>query len=64
MFPVVPLAAMTLQTVRHMTDTWYGALHDEAAARQAVGTAGNTDAGGGVGARLSRASNRVRSSSS
>jgi hypothetical protein len=43
-----------------MTDTWYGALHDEAAARQSVGTAGNTDAGGGVGARLSRASNRVQ----
>lgn len=57
-----PLAvtAILLQTVRHMTDTWYGALHDEAAARQSVGTAGNTDAGGGVGARLSRASNRVQ----
>jgi phosphatidylglycerophosphate synthase len=57
-----PLAitAIVLQTVRHMTDTWYGALHDEAAARQAVGTAGNTDPGGGVGARLSRASNRVQ----
>ena len=27
------IAAMVLQTVRHMTDTWYGALHDEAAAR-------------------------------
>ncbi|GGQ69433.1 DUF5941 domain-containing protein [Couchioplanes azureus] len=57
-----PLAvtAIVLQTVRHMTDTWYGALHDEAAARQAVGTAGNADAGGGVGARLSRASNKVQ----
>jgi phosphatidylglycerophosphate synthase len=57
-----PLAitAIVLQTVRHMTDTWYGALHDEAAARQSVGTAGNSDAGGGVGARLSRASNRVQ----
>jgi hypothetical protein len=57
-----PLAitAILLQTVRHMTDTWYGALHDEAAARQSVGTAGNTDAGGGVGARLSRASNKVQ----
>ncbi|MFI7602707.1 DUF5941 domain-containing protein [Actinoplanes sp. NPDC049681] len=57
-----PLAitAIVLQTVRHMTDTWYGALHDEAAARQAVGTAGNTDAGGGMGARLSRASNKVQ----
>lgn len=28
------LAAMVLQTVRHMTDTWYGALHDEAVARR------------------------------
>ncbi|MEV4637810.1 DUF5941 domain-containing protein [Actinoplanes sp. NPDC049548] len=57
-----PLAitAIVLQTVRHMTDTWYGALHDEAAARQAVGTAGNADAGGGMGARLSRASNKVQ----
>ena len=57
-----PLAitAILLQTVRHMTDTWYGALHDEAAARQSVGTAGNSDAGGGVGARLSRASNKVQ----
>ncbi|BCJ52748.1 hypothetical protein Asp14428_42230 [Actinoplanes sp. NBRC 14428] len=57
-----PLAitAIVLQTARHMTDTWYGALHDEAAARQAVGTAGNADAGGGVGARLSRASNKVQ----
>ena len=27
------IAAMTLQTVRHMTDTWYGVLHDEAARR-------------------------------
>jgi phosphatidylglycerophosphate synthase len=57
-----PLAitAIVLQTVRHMSDTWYGALHDEAAARQAVGTAGNADAGGGIGARLSQASNRVQ----
>jgi hypothetical protein len=55
------IAAITLQTVRDMADTWYGALHDEAAARQAVGTAGNPDTGGGVGARLSRASSRVRS---
>ncbi|WP_372338903.1 DUF5941 domain-containing protein [Actinoplanes sp. RD1] len=54
------IAAILLQTVRHMTDTWYGALHDEAAARQAVGTAGNADAGGGMGARLSRASNKVQ----
>ena len=27
------IAAIVLQTVRHMTDAWYGALHDEAAAR-------------------------------
>ncbi|WP_305787650.1 DUF5941 domain-containing protein [Symbioplanes lichenis] len=54
------IAAILLQTVRHMTDTWYGALHDEAAARQVVGTAGNADAGGGMGARLSRASNKVQ----
>jgi len=51
-----PLAvtAMLLQTVRHMTDTWYGALHDEAAARP------RPQAAGGVGARLSAASNRVQ----
>jgi phosphatidylglycerophosphate synthase len=51
-----PLAitAIVLQTVRHMTDTWYGALHDEAAARpRAVAQTG-------VGARLSAASNRVQ----
>jgi phosphatidylglycerophosphate synthase len=52
-----PLAitAIVLQTVRHMTDTWYGALHDEAAARPAPAAPG-----GGVGARLSAASNRVQ----
>ncbi len=51
-----PLAitAIVLQTVRHMTDTWYGALHDEAAARPVA--AAQT----GVGARLSAASNRVQ----
>ncbi|WP_433300044.1 DUF5941 domain-containing protein [Actinoplanes sp. CA-030573] len=51
-----PLAvtAILLQTVRHMTDTWYGALHDEAAARP------RPQAAGGVGARLSAASNRVQ----
>jgi phosphatidylglycerophosphate synthase len=48
------IAAILLQTVRHMTDTWYGALHDEAAARP------STPAAGGVGARLSAASNRVQ----
>jgi phosphatidylglycerophosphate synthase len=51
-----PLAitAIVLQTVRHMTDAWYGALHDEAAARPAP------VAQSGVGARLSAASNRVQ----
>jgi phosphatidylglycerophosphate synthase len=51
-----PLAitAILLQTVRHMTDTWYGALHDEAAARPRQQVAA------GVGARLSAASNRVQ----
>jgi phosphatidylglycerophosphate synthase len=51
-----PLAitAIVLQTIRHMTDTWYGALHDEAAARPAPA------ASSGVGARLSAASNRVQ----
>jgi hypothetical protein len=52
-----------------MTDTWYGALHDEAAARQTVGSAGHdavvahdvgVSADAGLGARLSRASNRVQ----
>jgi hypothetical protein len=50
------IAAMTLQTVRHMTDTWYGVLHDEAARRpKAVGAGG-----GGIGDRLNAASNRVQ----
>ncbi|MEU4772572.1 DUF5941 domain-containing protein [Micromonospora sp. NPDC023644] len=50
------IAAITLQTVRHMTDTWYGVLHDEAARRpKAVGTAG-----GGIGDKLNAASNRVQ----
>jgi phosphatidylglycerophosphate synthase len=48
------IAAILLQTVRHMTDTWYGALHDEAVARPAAEQKG-------VGARLSAASNRVQS---
>ncbi|MEV1142746.1 DUF5941 domain-containing protein, partial [Micromonospora sp. NPDC049799] len=49
------IAAMTLQTVRHMTDTWYGALHDEAARRpKAVG------GGGGIGDKLNAASTRVQ----
>lgn len=50
------IAAMTLQTVRHMTDTWYGALHDEAARRPRA-TAG---ASGGIGDRLNAASTRVQ----
>ncbi|MBQ1044269.1 MULTISPECIES: DUF5941 domain-containing protein [unclassified Micromonospora] len=50
------LAAMTLQTVRHMTDTWYGALHDEAARRPKVVAA---DAGG-IGGKLNAASTRVQ----
>nr|WP_176308463.1 DUF5941 domain-containing protein [Micromonospora sp. NBS 11-29] len=50
------LAAMTLQTVRHMTDTWYGALHDEAARRPKV-VAGDA---GGIGGKLNAASTRVQ----
>jgi phosphatidylglycerophosphate synthase len=51
-----PLAitAILLQTVRHMTDTWYGALHDEAASRPRPAAAA------GVGARLSAASTKVQ----
>ncbi|GAA4693743.1 hypothetical protein Prum_036440 [Phytohabitans rumicis] len=41
------IAALTLQTVRHMTDTWYGALHDEAATR-------STAASGRLGAMSNR----------
>jgi phosphatidylglycerophosphate synthase len=54
------IAAMVLQTVRHMTDTWYGVLHDEAATRTAGAGAGAV-AAGGIGDRLSQASNRVQS---
>ncbi|MBM7492179.1 phosphatidylglycerophosphate synthase [Micromonospora luteifusca] len=50
------IAAMTLQTVRHMTDTWYGVLHDEAARRPRTATG----AGGGIGDRLNAASTRVQ----
>ncbi|MBG0565169.1 CDP-alcohol phosphatidyltransferase family protein [Actinoplanes sp. NEAU-A11] len=52
-----PLAitAIVLQTARHMTDTWYGALHDEAAAHPGAQPAG------GVGARLSAASVKAQS---
>ncbi len=50
------IAAITLQTVRHMTDAWYGVLHDEAARRpKSVGTGG-----GGIGDRLNAASTRVQ----
>ncbi|NYT95228.1 DUF5941 domain-containing protein [Salinispora sp. H7-4] len=48
------IAAMAVQTVRHMSDTWYGAMHDEAARRP------QATSGGGFGARLSAASNRVQ----
>ncbi|KXK61757.1 CDP-alcohol phosphatidyltransferase [Micromonospora rosaria] len=50
------IAAMTLQTVRHMTDAWYGVLHDEAARRPKTVGAG----GGGIGDRLNAASTRVQ----
>ncbi|MET7804083.1 DUF5941 domain-containing protein [Micromonospora chersina] len=50
------IAAMTLQTVRHMTDTWYGVLHDEAARRPRAATA---DAGG-IGGKLNAASTKVQ----
>nr|WP_245712975.1 DUF5941 domain-containing protein [Micromonospora nigra] len=49
------IAAITLQTVRHMTDAWYGVLHDEAARRPKPVTTG-----GGIGDRLNAASNRVQ----
>ena len=51
-----PLAitAILLQAVRHMTDAWYGALHDEAVARPGPPVAA------GVGARLSAASAKVQ----
>jgi phosphatidylglycerophosphate synthase len=45
------VAAIALQTVRHMTDTWYGALHDEAAARHPEAAAGGV---------LGRASEKVQ----
>ncbi|WP_435825564.1 DUF5941 domain-containing protein [Micromonospora zamorensis] len=50
------IAAMTLQTVRHMTDTWYGVLHDEAARRPRAAAG----ASGGIGDRLNAASTRVQ----
>ena len=48
------IAAILLQTVRHMTDAWYGALHDEAATRP------RPPIGAGIGARLSAASTKVQ----
>lgn len=53
-----PLAitAIVLQTARHMTDTWYGALHDEAASRPATAAPAS-----GVGARLTAASVKAQS---
>lgn len=50
------IAAMTLQTVRHMTDTWYGVLHDEAARRPGSARTG----AGGIGDRLNQTSTRVQ----
>ncbi|MEU3452365.1 DUF5941 domain-containing protein [Micromonospora sp. NPDC006766] len=50
------IAAMTLQTVRHMTDTWYGALHDEAARRPGRAT----EQAGGIGGKLNAASTKVQ----
>jgi phosphatidylglycerophosphate synthase len=49
------IAAMALQTVRHMTDTWYGLLHDEAVARRAGSRTSQEDRGGVLG----RVSDRV-----
>ncbi|GLY26282.1 DUF5941 domain-containing protein [Micromonospora sp. NBRC 101691] len=52
---VLALAAMTLQTVRHHVDAWYGVLHDAAARRPKAASTG-----GGIGDRLNAASNRVQ----
>ncbi|HWG99202.1 MAG TPA: DUF5941 domain-containing protein [Pilimelia sp.] len=64
---LLALGAMTLQTARHMTDTWYGLLHDTAVARRAAPAAparaaadGAAMDGGGVGGRLGRLSERVQ----
>src|SRR5690242_16690219 len=67
------IAAIVLQTVRHMTDAWYGALHDEAAKTPrdlgvVVGTkadevrerATSTPRSRGMGVRLSAVSDRVQ----
>ncbi|MGB2568904.1 DUF5941 domain-containing protein [Micromonospora citrea] len=50
------IAAMTLQTVRHMTDAWYGVLHDEAARRPRPAAG----AGSGIGGMLNAASTKVQ----
>nr|WP_245675627.1 DUF5941 domain-containing protein [Micromonospora halophytica] len=50
------IAAMTLQTVRHMTDAWYGVLHDEAARRPRLAAG----AGSGIGGMLNAASTKVQ----
>ncbi|MCI4063902.1 CDP-alcohol phosphatidyltransferase family protein [Micromonospora sp. R77] len=50
------IAAITLQTVRHMTDTWYGVLHDEAARRPRPATPDT----GGIGGKLNAASTKVQ----
>ncbi len=50
------ITAIVLQTTRHMTDTWYGALHDEAALRP------RPQAAAGVGARLTAVSQAAQSS--
>lgn len=56
------IAAMVLLTTRHMTDTWYGALQDEAVARRPAG-AGNQRGSLSLrlGAALGAASDRVHS---
>lgn len=50
------IAAMTLQTVRHMTDAWYGVLHDEAARRPRAAA----ERAGGIGGKLNAASTKVQ----
>jgi hypothetical protein len=52
------LAALTLQTVRHMTDGWYGAVRDDVSARAAVRDFdAPADASPGPAGRLVRATN-------
>jgi phosphatidylglycerophosphate synthase len=54
------VAAIALQTVRHMTDTWYGTLHDVAARVPAPAAAEVGAGAGGVAGRLGAVSARVR----